>query len=177
MPNRGKSGKFRRDPVTAEQDARACDMFARGYTYREISAELGWSNPASAYKAVERAYKATVGVPAEHARRRQLERLDHAHRKVRRILDTEHVMVSQGRIVRDDDGTPVLDPTPNLNAAARIESIEARIAKLLGLDAPTKHSVDVVTRDAFAEEMERMAAELEDRAPYSDDEAAASAEA
>jgi hypothetical protein len=78
-----------------------------------------------------------------------------------------------------------MSSNPNLSARTQVEAwnairgySEAR-RRLLGLDAPTKSSVNIVTRDAWTAEMEAMAAELaenDDTAPAEDDDAPAALE-
>jgi hypothetical protein len=154
-------GRFDRDPETAKRDAEAARLRGRGLTYQRIADELGVSKQ-TAYDAVQRALEDTLAEPAAEARTLELERLDAMHAAVLAVLETQHVTVSQGRIVRrrvlDDNGDPIvvardrddkpifreeeiLDDAPVLQAVDRLLRIAERRAKLLGLDAPTRAEV------------------------------------
>lgn len=57
---------------------------------------------------------------------------------------------SNGRMMVDEDGRPILDVTGRLNALRVATSISERTAKLLGLDAPTKHEHGMTDQAAQA---------------------------
>jgi hypothetical protein len=59
-----------------------------------------------------------------------------------------HVSAS-GKIVRDDNGEPLIDDGPTMQAADRILKIIERKTKLLGLDAPQKVESDVQVNYTF----------------------------
>jgi hypothetical protein len=42
-----------------------------------------------------------------------------------------------------------LDDGPGLQAIAQLRRVQERKARLMGLDAPTRRAVDVITHDAF----------------------------
>lgn len=171
---RGANGKYTRDPATAERDAKAAQLRARGWSYRRIAAEMEYQSVASAYEAVQRALKAIVEEPATDVRQLELDRLDAMYEAVVKVLETKHLTVSQGRIIRqeigierDDAGLPVLDgegkpipiyepledDAPVLAAVDRMLKIQERRARLLGLDAKTQHDMGIAEREvAIAEE-------------------------
>ena len=68
------------------------------------------------------------------------------------VLESPHVVIQQGRVVmvQRPDGTkvPLPDDQPKLDAAAAILKIQERRARLIGLDAPVRHRVQVVPQDA-----------------------------
>ncbi|HYS41928.1 MAG TPA: hypothetical protein VEO01_40440 [Pseudonocardiaceae bacterium] len=160
---RGPKGRFVRTADTAERDAEAARLRARGQSYRAIAAELGYVDHAGARKAVQRALVAIVAEPAEEVRALQLEQLDRLALAALGVLERNHVTVSHGRIIRDDNEQPILDDGPVLTAIDRLLKIQERRAKLLGLDAPARH--EVVTLDALDDEIERLTAELGRTAP------------
>lgn len=137
---RGFHGRFTRTKEAAEKDAIACEMRARGMTYREIAAELQVARSA-AHKMVERALREIIQEPAEEVRRLELERLDALYAAAMDILERHHVTVSHGRIVLGMDGEPLEDDGPVLQAIDRLLKIQERRARLLGLDAATKTEV------------------------------------
>ncbi|MEV8033905.1 hypothetical protein [Streptomyces sp. NPDC086182] len=80
----------------------------------------------------------------------ELLRLDDLEARAREVLDRHHVTVNNGRVIKLDDGEPLLDDGPVLAAIDRLLKIEdARRKnnesqrKLLGLDAPTKVDAQV----------------------------------
>jgi hypothetical protein len=130
-------------------------------SYRQIAAQLNVSYT-TAYDSVQRALKAIVEEPAADVRQLELARLDEMWQAALKVLETPHVTVSQGRVVRrrilDDNGDPIVvardrddkpifreeeiyDDAPVLAAVDRLLKIQARRAALLGLDAPTKQEI------------------------------------
>ncbi len=89
---------------------------------------------------------------------RELTTLDAAERAAWQVLRTRHITVQHGKIVRGDDGDPVLDDAPMLNAIDRILKIAERRARLLGLDAPVRTKIEVT--DALDAQIEQLVAEL-----------------
>jgi hypothetical protein len=138
---RGHHGKFARARETAERDAIACELKARGKTYRQIATELD-VHPASAHEMVQRALRAIVEEPAAEVRRLELERLDIMYRAAMEVLERQHVTVSQGRIVKQANGEPLEDDAPVLQAIDRLLRVSESRRKLLGLDAPARVSVE-----------------------------------
>jgi hypothetical protein len=179
--DRGKNGAFVANPDTAERDAEACRLRSRGAGYQEICDALGFTNTGNAHRAVQRALKATMQEPAEDLRRLELDRLDRMWRAAEASLERQHVAISQGRIVKrkmpilDSAGQQVMDPHtgepmyqleevlddgPMLAALDRLLKIQERRARLLGLDAPSKSRVEVVTTDQITAEIERLEREI-----------------
>ena len=58
------------------------------------------------------------------------------------------------------DGKRVLDDGPGIQVATVLPRVQERRAKLLGLDVPVKHRVDVITEDVVDVEIKRLAKEL-----------------
>ncbi len=147
---RGADGKYTRSPDTAERDAEAARLRARGWSYRRIASELKIS-PASAYEAVQRTLKAIVEEPAAEVRQLELDRLDAMYDAAIKVLEAEHVTVSQGKVVMLD-GEPLKDDAPVLRAIETLLKIQQRRAALLGLDAKTQHDMGIAEREiALAE--------------------------
>lgn len=157
---RGGDGRYIRTPETAERDAQAAHLRAKGWSYRRIAAEMDYSTPSSVFEAVQRALDAIPAEPAEDVKRFELERLDAMYAAAMEVLERRHVHVSGGKVVlqiteyaRDDDGNILLDDdgrpmaakveqleddAPVLAAIDRLLKIQARRAALLGLDAERK---------------------------------------
>lgn len=137
---RGGGARFTRSPDTARRDAEACELRAKGWNYRRIAAHFN-IDVHTAHDAVQNGLRDIVQEPAAEVRRLELERLDELYTRALDILDTHHVTVSNGQIVRLD-GKPLPDDGPALQAIDRLLKIQERRARLLGLDAPSRVSVE-----------------------------------
>jgi len=138
---RGGDGRFTRSPDTAERDAEAARLRARGQSYRAIGEALGISQ-GSAHDAVQRALRATVAEAAADARALELERLDALYEAAMAVLEREHVTVSNGKVIRLN-GEPLPDDAPVLAAIDRLLRVSESRRKLLGLDAPARLKAEV----------------------------------
>ena len=148
--------------LQAEKRAAALDLRRQGYSYEKIGIKLGevYNNgsPFSAmycYKMVSAAIKSVYQEKAHELVKLEMERLDAMQLEALSVLQTEHVLVNSGAVVRtlvlDEKGRPVidsdtglpksvplLDDGPRLQAIDRLLKIQERRARLLGLDKPTK---------------------------------------
>jgi hypothetical protein len=138
---RDGKGKYVRTTATAERDAAAAELRAQGRKYDEIAAELGFADRGEAHHAVQRALQAIVREPAERLRDLELSRLDAMYEAAMGVLERQHVTVSNGKVIHFD-GAPLVDDAPVLAAIDRLLRIQERRAKLFGLDAPARVSVD-----------------------------------
>lgn len=160
--SRNNNGRFMRTLEGAERDAKACEMKSRGATYQQISDTLGYGSRANAHRAVKSALAAIPIESAEELRRLQLDTLEYLAGHAARVLERQHLTITQsGRIVVDDDGQEVLDDGPILAAIDRILRIQDRKAKLMGLDAPVK--TEVITLDYVDSRITQLLAELSGR--------------
>jgi len=156
-------GRFIRTIDTAERDAECAHLRARDYTYQQIADATGFTSRTGARFAVERALARTITEPGEELRRIELMKLDALARAAWRVLEARHYLVSQGRLIRLEDGAPPLeDDGPVLQAIDRLLKISERRSKLLGLDAPIR--VGVSTIDHIDAEIAELQAELTARA-------------
>ena len=152
---RGRTGSAsERIITTVEQDTRAAHLRARGRTYPQIAAELGCA-PSTAYKAVQRALASVPVEAVGELRRVECDRLDAVIAKLWDVVAAEHPFISNGR--RFDD---VQDAGPVISALAGIVRASESKRKLLGLDAPARQMVTVVTEDAVDAELRRLESEL-----------------
>jgi hypothetical protein len=177
----------------AERRAEALKMRKDGIAPVIICATLGYRSTAAFYQDISRALASCVGEPAAEVRALEVARMDDAlvrfnemECKVRAVRDREHITVNNGRVitVRDKatgEEVPLIDDEPVLRATAQLLAIEgkrgdvqARRAKLLGLDAPTK--VSVITDEALDDELARTAAEVAELERAAADEAAGTPE-
>lgn len=154
---RGNDGKYTRTEDTAERDAAAAHLRARGKSYRMIAAELGYADGSGAYKAVQRALKAIVVEASAEVRSVELIRLDRMWIAAQAVLEAEHFVVSQGKLIYKGD-EPLADDAPVLAALDRLLKIQERRSRLLGLDAPVKTQVTVT--DEVDEKIRALAEDL-----------------
>lgn len=139
---RGNDGKFTRTEENAERDAQACHLRARGKSYSTIAREMDYGSGSAAYKAVQRGLKAIVAEPSEEVRQFELIRLDGMWMAAQAVLEAQHFVISEGRVVRTD-GRPIEDHDPILRSIDRLLKIQERRARLLGLDAPVKKEITI----------------------------------
>jgi len=175
---RGGNGRFTRGSDSRKRDHEAAELRARGYSFQRIADELRFASKGHARDAVLRAYADIPSEATEHARQLDLERIDRLIEKAWEIMLTEHVTVSQGRVVgkqagwqRGDDGEilydgegapiplyeDILDDGPALAAIREIRGLLERRAKIIGYDAPARARVEVIEESAF----DAMLADLE----------------
>ncbi|WP_329163934.1 hypothetical protein OHB49_28890 [Streptomyces sp. NBC_01717] len=154
----GGDGQFVRSLTTAQRDAEAARLRSNGWTYPRIAAKLGFNHKADAYNAVKRVLDETVREAGDDLRALELDRLDGMYAAAMEVLEREHVTVSNGRVVSLDDGTPLPDDGPVLQAIDRLLRIQERRARLLGLDAPVKR--DLTLTDERVAAIEALAEEL-----------------
>lgn len=133
--------RFTRGNAEVERDAEAARLRGEGLTYKAIGLQMGCSKSV-AYERVQRAFRDTLSEPAEQARAVELARLEDAHDAALTVLLREHITVSHGRVVKDENGSTIIDDAPVLAAVDRIRALSESRRKLLGLDAPSRVSVD-----------------------------------
>lgn len=135
-------GHYIRTPETAERDARAAQLRAEGWKLQDIADELGYSSKTSAIYAIRRALQAIVHGPAEQLLSLYLDRLENLYQAAEEIRETDHLVVSHGKIIRDDDGNPLIDSGPKLAAIREARETLVSVRKMVGLDAPSRVSID-----------------------------------
>ncbi|MFD8805573.1 helix-turn-helix domain-containing protein [Streptomyces sp. NPDC059597] len=134
---RDGKGKYIRSIDKAETDAEIARLYAQGHTYKEIGAELGMTKW-SVIRAVQRAVRAVVQEAGQEALQLHVDRLEYLYAKALEIAEEDHVVVSHGRIVKDDDGNPVRDHAPTLAALREARASLESFRKLVGMDQPAK---------------------------------------
>lgn len=152
---RGARGQYVKSADTAERDAAAARLRTDGLGYQEIADRLGFTSAGTAHEAARRALEATRREGGEELRKYELDRLDVLYQAALAVLRREHLAHGNGRVVeRLNPATgqmeTLLDSGPILAAIGKCLDIQARRAKLMGLDAPTRHSVDA---DALGREI------------------------
>lgn len=181
---RGRHGRFAHDPETAKRDAKCAELKVAGYTYAEISAELGISI-STAHDAVTRCMMAARATEdSTELRAVEAERLDALWRRAWKIMMADHVAVSNGRVVHevvgqewDEEteryrpvyGPPVLDFMPNLKAIGELRQLQARRSKLMGIDRQIPAGEIVYERDSLNDRRQQIIDQLRARGYTEDD--------
>jgi hypothetical protein len=129
--------RYERTEEQANIDTEALKLRSRGYTYQQIADQMDCSKP-TAYARVQRALAAIPAEAVEEYRRLEGERLDGL------LAIATHQAFAKNSLYAIDRCLAIMD----------------RRAKLLGLDAPTKH--EVLTLDAVTAEIQRLEAQLGD---------------
>jgi hypothetical protein len=141
------------------RDSEALGLRARGWTYQRIANEQGYANESGARKAVERAMSSGIRESNEEAKTLLLADLNAAKQAVWAVLEANHLVISDGRVVHLD-GAPIPDDDPVLRAVDRLVKIDQEIAKIYGAYAPVKS--EVITMDAVEAEIRKLEAEVGD---------------
>jgi hypothetical protein len=152
-------GPYKRGP---QRDAQAVRLKALGWSLEEIADHLGLGDdPRRAAAAVRRGLANTVRVARDEQRLLELQSLDELERACWVELQARHIMVSNGRIVRDEYDVPLEDDRFILETIDRILKVKDQRAKLLGLNAPAR--AEVLTIDSVEAEIMRLERELGQR--------------
>lgn len=159
--HRGKRGRFERTLKGAERDREACRLRARRMTYQQISDQLGYGGASNAHRAVQKVLAEIPRDAANELIQLELDQLDMMTEAVLQVLEANHYVVSQGRLIYlHEDAPPLTDDSPVLAAVDRLLKIQERRARLLGLDQPSKATVTHAAADVDAAVAE-LARELE----------------
>ncbi|TGZ14738.1 hypothetical protein DV517_62210 [Streptomyces sp. S816] len=135
---RNGNGQFVRTIEGAQRDAEAARLYSQGgITFREVGEQLGISKWA-AISAYNRAVRDVVQEAGEEALKVHTSRLEYAVARCMEIAETDHVMVSHGRIVYDDTGQPLKDSAPILAALREMRGALADFRRMTGMDKPAK---------------------------------------
>ena len=151
IQTRDHKGRSMRTPETIARDHQAAEMRSKAMTYQQIGEALGISRQA-AHKAVQRAIDEIPKEGTEQVLSMELQKLDYLERRLFKIVEDLHVTIARsGKIVMYDDGTPVPDEAPVIQAIAALLRVGDRRSKLLGLNAPAKAEVDVTIQEHAGE--------------------------
>ncbi|WP_164662371.1 hypothetical protein [Streptomyces sp. S1D4-20] len=145
---RNARGNFIPSQTTAEKAAAAARLKADNprMTYQQIADAVGYSNKGDAWRAIETCRKAVLQQAGAELIASEAAQLDDLFVAALEVLERDHVMVSHGRIVKDDAGQPLLDDGPKLAAGREMRAIRESYRKLLGIDQPTQVAVSGAVR-------------------------------
>jgi len=158
---------FRRSADVAARRARVLELSNEHVPDPEIAALLGIA-PSTVRSDRHRALEAASAERNANAHllvAAELAKLDQMEQAVWSVLRARHVTVSGGKIVQDENGETLLDDGPVLQATDRLVKIAARRATLLGLDAPARSRIEVITPEMVEAEIARLEAEDGDDSP------------
>lgn len=137
---------FHSDPARslelAELDLKVAELVKQGVSFRQIGAQLGISKSYAylCFKRVKARIDDEIAALAQEYLREHLAECAADRHAVLEVLHAEHVVVSNGQVVRLD-GQPLEDSGPVLAAVDRLLKIRDQEAGYLGLKAKTE--VDV----------------------------------
>jgi hypothetical protein len=147
----------------AEEAYQAYQLRLQGQPFRAIAATMKLA-VSTVHDRVNAYASGHVDPLADQYRQVELDRMDGLAVKAYEVLGREHIVAQQGKIVRDDEGTPLLDSAPILSAIGTLVRISERRAKLLGLDAAVKVDAQVHTVDPADIELAQMIREAKAKA-------------
>lgn len=149
-PNEYERAQRRAKLVELKRDGR--------YTWQQIADQCGYSSKGAACQDYHRILKALhdeTNASLDDIRRAHLEGLMEIRREAVEVMRRDHVHMSGGKVTREilgirpgpdgpeyELGEPMADDGPTLAAIDRIAKIDAQIAQLLGLNAPTRIEAD-----------------------------------
>lgn len=166
---RDGQGKFLEAPGSAERDAEALRMRSRGHTFDQIAHTLGYGHRANAHAAIKRAVAAIQKEPAEEIYAQQIANLNNMRLAVYEVLEKNHVVVQQGKIIMTPEFNPLIDYKPVLEAVDRLLKIEDRFAKLHNLDQHTV-KVDVTVQNETDAAIRALLEDMEARVKAQEEE-------
>lgn len=144
--------------------AEAARLKAVGHPLEDIAEHFGWYDPDGTpdtnrvATAIRTHLSSIYRFTTDESRIIELESLDQLEYRLWKLLDDEHVVISQGRIVRDEHGDPVPDSRFALETLDRIMKIKDHRAKMMGLYAPKQ--VEIVTLDRIEQEIAKLEQQL-----------------
>jgi hypothetical protein len=136
---RDGNGKFTRSMDNVRRDAEAADYWAEHRcSYQEIADRFGYYDRSQAWRGIQSA-KRDVAAPAiTKLRQVESEELDALYVMAMEIIERNHVVVSHGQVVYGQDGNPLPDDGPRLQAIQTALRIRDQYQNLHGLKQPAK---------------------------------------
>lgn len=124
--------------LSAEHDAEAAQLRSEGWTVPEIAKHQGVKNE-TVSRRIGRAIKRVPVEAVNELRKVQQSQLDLMYREALKVLRADHIVVNNGNVIRDPrTGEPLKDDAPVLQAIGVMLKVQDRLARLYGLDAPSR---------------------------------------
>ncbi|WUH94574.1 hypothetical protein OG900_33460 [Streptomyces sp. NBC_00433] len=149
-------GRFTDSLDSAERDAEAARLYRQYRNYQRVSDELGYGNKGNAWRAINKCRDHVRKQAGEELIAVEAAELDQLYVQALEVLERDHIHVSQGRVVKDDEGVPLLDDGPKLAAIRELRNLRESYRRLYGLDAATKTEATVTTVPQSTELQERL---------------------
>jgi hypothetical protein len=162
-PRTDAARKKTNSAIVTEQAAQAYELRLAGATLRQIGEQLGISI-GTVHKRIATYMAERVDPLADQYRAVELDRLDDLTAKAYAVLTARHIVVQHGKVVRDENGEPIPDHAPILQAIGTLVRLAERRSKLLGLDAAVKVDAQVTTVDPADIELAQMIREAQAKA-------------
>jgi hypothetical protein len=133
---------------------KAVSLRARGATWDEIAAEMGWKDKRGAsnrvYDYLSRLAKHS-NANVDAFRQELLEKLDVLEAACWEVLRRKHIIVQNGKVVSlynsdTEDYDPIEDDAPVLQAVDRLLKIYERKARLTGVDMTPDNMIGVAVQ-------------------------------
>jgi hypothetical protein len=140
------------------RDREAARLKAVGWTMDEITAHLRYEDEAACGAGIKRAIAIMARFGNDEHRLMELQSLDQLEWEAWELMRKRHVMISHGKIIRDDLGNPMADQDYPIRVMNMIMKIKERRAKLLGLDAPVR--AEVFTMEHIDQQIAQLEQEL-----------------
>ncbi|HET6257066.1 MAG TPA: hypothetical protein VFE39_00285 [Pseudonocardia sp.] len=115
------------------------------------------------HAAINRARAELVRPAAEHQRDLAGDHLDALTARAWAVVDDPGPVVSAGKVVLDAEGRSIRDRRVLLEALKILVMIDERRARLVGLDAPRRQAVEVVTNEVVDAEIAELTQKLANR--------------
>lgn len=144
--------------------AEAARLKALGHPLEDIAESFGWftedgvPDTPRVSQAIRTHLASLYRFTVDEMKVIELQSLDELEYRLWKLLDDQHVVISQGRIVRDENGDPVPDSRFILETVDRIDKIKDKRAKMMGLYAASK--IEVVTLDLIESEITKLEQQL-----------------
>lgn len=132
------------DAARLEARLTAFEMRKKGRSLRDIGAALSVSHTTVA-KWVKECIDEQLTPVVEEYRTQMLAELDDMIAKTWETLQTDTPVMQHGKIVRDDNGNPIIDKDFTLKVMTTLTRLLDQRAKLTGAYAPTEHKVETST--------------------------------
>lgn len=159
--------RLRREPTTVLRDLEALQLRQQGMTLRQIADAMGDApHAATAKRRIDRVIGEVRSDAVEEYRAANAVVLLNAQRRLVEILHARHVLVSEGRIVRDEDGEVILDDGPAVAAARALVGNVAELNKMFNVYPASKTEIsgeiraEVTVVDEFVRRLDALSARL-----------------
>ncbi|MCX4558100.1 hypothetical protein OHA02_18060 [Streptomyces phaeochromogenes] len=129
----------------AVRDAEIYQLKVAGLTERRIADRYGLAQ-STVHEIIDKGRRDLLTPGAEALRQMEADRLDDVRRTASAVRSRLHYVVQGGKIVKDDDGTPLRDDGPVLKANDQLIRVSESWRKLFGLDAPEQLNIALERR-------------------------------